>query len=93
MSYGLLHRLSLSARSSVVAPAPSPVRVLRLVDVAPGWIVQDLIGRQVGHVVRVTEKALIIRRGWRRTRPIPSGHIAEARDGVVRLTDLASELR
>lgn len=94
MSYGLVRRLSESARSSVIRTERSPTRPLALADLQPGWTVSDLTGRQIGHLASVDARGLVVRRGiGRGSTIVPADHIAELHDGEVRLTVRREELR
>ena len=87
MSYGMVRRLSESARSSVVDVARIHPRPLRLTDLEPGWAVVDLTGHRVGRVTAVTDRGLVVRRGLLRGETtVPFDRIGELHHGEVRLT-------
>lgn len=93
MSYGLVRRLSESARSSVVETREVSARPLRLADLQPGWAVIDVAGRSVGRLSRVTDRGLVVARGIGRGHTIVSPHhVAELHHGEVRLNLRKQEL-
>jgi hypothetical protein len=94
MSYGLIRRLSESARSSVIRTEGPEARPLRLADLRPGWTVSDLTGRAIGRVASVDGRGLVVRRGiGRGSTIVPADQIAELHEGEVRLTVCRDELR
>ena len=94
MSYGLVRRLSESARSSVIRTEGAQARPLGLADLQPGWKVWDLTGRPIGHLASVDGRGLVVRRGiGRGSTIVPADHVAEVHEGKVRLTVCVEELR
>ena len=87
MSYGLLRRWSLSARSPIVGGWHGPPRrTFRFADIERGWLVQDSDQMPLGTVVSSGETLLIVSRGFLSSKLyVPPSAVAEVHEGVVRL--------
>lgn len=87
MSYGLLRRLSASARSSMVGGRDAPPRrTFRFADIERGWLVQDSDETPLGTVVSSGETLLTVSRGFLSSKLyLPPSAVAEVHEGVVRL--------
>ena len=91
MSYGFLHRWTLSARSSVVRTTRPPRRVLDRREIAAGWQVVDLDGQSVGTVRGRDADYLVLSRGLIRSRLyVPLTAVRGVTEGTVRLNLPAS---
>ena len=87
MSYGLLQRLSASARSPIVGRRGGPPRrTFRFADIERGWLVQDSDETPLGTVVSSGETLLTVSRGLLSSKLyLPPSAIAQVHEGVVRL--------
>lgn len=86
MSYGLLHRWTRSARSSVVRDNRPVRHAFGVPEIAAGWNVVDVDGQSVGTVKSREGDFIAISRGLVRA-PLyaPLTAVREVRQGTVRL--------
>ena len=87
MSYGLLHRWTTSARSSVVDQRHGPARrTFQVSDIEKGWLVLDNGGQRLGTVAGSDDDVVSVSRGFLSPRLlIPRTAIKEVHEGVLRL--------
>ncbi|MGD0019453.1 MAG: DUF2171 domain-containing protein [Candidatus Limnocylindrales bacterium] len=86
MSYGFLHRWTLSARSSVVGTSRPFKRVFGQTQIAAGWRVVDVDGKDLGTVAARESDFLAVSRGLARGRLyVPLTAVREVKDGAIRL--------
>jgi hypothetical protein len=87
VSYGLLHRRSEAARSSILRdPSPSR-RIFVASEIGAGWLVVDTDGVGVGKVAGLEGDFLIVSRGFLSPRLyVPLVGVREVTEGTVRLT-------
>ncbi len=90
MSYGLLHRWTESARSSIVRPRRPFRRVFGRAEIEPGWLVVDANGQGVGKVKGQDGDFIAVSRGLGRSQLyVPLTAVAEVKDGAIRLNLVA----
>ena len=87
MSYGLLHRWTTSARSSVVDQRRGPARrTFQVTDIERGWLVLDNGGQRLGTVTGCDDDVVGVSRGFLSPRLlVPRTAIHEVHEGIIRL--------
>ena len=93
MSYGLPHRGSEAARSSIISDPKRPRRVFLAAEIKSGWHVVDVEGEAIGKVAGLEGDFLVVARGFGHSRLyVPLLGLREVTEGTVTLNLTADQI-